>query len=205
MVETLGWRDREPRRDLFDAMHADRKRVFVDWLGWDVPHRDGLEMDAYDDEHAVYLVAVDATGGHLGSVRLLETERGHILADLFPTLCDGPVPRGPRIREITRMCVSPGCPPDDRLAVRKALATALVRHAHATGLEGYTAVTDLGFMSRVVAAGWKCRALGLPSEIGGQPVAALMIQIDQASIAELRSAGTYEEGRGLLRPAAVAA
>lgn len=41
--------------------------------------------------------------------------------------------------------------------------------------------------------------------IGGESVAALMIEIDQASIGELGGAGRYEKGRGLLRPAAVAA
>lgn len=205
MVEMLTGRERERRSDLFASMFADRKRVFIDWLGWELPHRNDMEIDRYDDEHAVYLIVVDAFGRHLGSVRLLDTERDHILADLFPGLCEGEVPRGPGIREITRMCVSPSCPREDRLVVRRTLATALVRHAHATGLDGFTAVTDIGFMSRVAATGWRCRALGLPAQVAGEPVAALMIEIDHGSIGELRQAGTYEEGGGLLASTAVAA
>ena len=191
MWEVLGTGDRERRGFLFESMHRDRKRVFVDWLGWDVPHQGGLEIDRYDDDAAVYLVEADPlTGLHRGSVRLLRTDRDHILADLFPDLCEGPVPRGPDVREITRMCVSPDCAPDDRRDVRRMLATMLVRHAVSNGIRGYTAVTDVGFLSRVAAAGWRCRALGLPRIHGAQTIGALMIDIDAASLSELRSSGT---------------
>jgi acyl-homoserine lactone synthase len=191
MWEVLSAADREVRGALFESMHQDRKRVFVDWLGWDLPHHGGLEIDAYDDAAAVYLVEADpVTGLHRGSVRLLRTDRGHILADLFPDLCEGPVPRGGRIREITRMCVSPDCAPEDRRDVRRMLATMLVRHAVATGIERYTAVTDMGFLSRVAAAGWRCRALGLPRTLGGQSIGAMMIEIDGSSLSDLRASGT---------------
>lgn len=201
MWEVLGTADREARGALFESMHRDRKRVFVDWLGWDVPHVDGLEIDGYDDDRAVYLIEADpVTGLHRGSVRLLRTDRGHILADLFPDLCEGPVPRGEGLREITRMCVSPDCAPEDRRDVRRMLATMLVRHAVATRLVGYTAVTEVGFLSRVAAAGWRCRALGLPREHGSTTIGALMIEIDAASLGDLRASGTLldaEAPRGL--------
>lgn len=186
-------------------MHVDRRRIFVDWLGWELDLENGRERDRYDDADAVYIVVTDGGDGHLGSVRLLPTERAHLLSDVFPHLCEGDIPRGPAIREITRMCVSPDCAPEDRVVVRRAIATALVRHAYAAGLAGYTAVTDVEFMSRVAAAGWRCRALGLPVRHGLQTIAALMIEIDDASMSELRSAGVYEEGRGLAGPVPVAA
>ena len=84
------------------AMFAARKRVFVDLLKWDVPVLAGqYEVDQFDDPHATYLVLTDADGAHLGSARLLDTERQHILDTLFPELSDEAVPSGPRIREIT--------------------------------------------------------------------------------------------------------
>lgn len=198
MWEVLGADDRERRGALFESMHRDRKRVFVDWLGWDVPHCGGREIDRYDDDDAVYLVDADPeTGFHRGSVRLLRTDRDHILSDLFPDLCAGPVPRGPDIREITRMCVSPDCAVDDRRDVRRMLATMLVRHALSTGIRGYTAVTDMGFLSRVAAAGWRCRALGPPRVHGSGTIGALMIDIDADSLGDLRASGTMlaEDGR----------
>jgi acyl-homoserine lactone synthase len=196
MIETLTLGDRPTRDALFDQMHSDRKRVFVDWLKWEVPHSGGQEVDRFDDEHATYLVVRDdADGRHLGSVRLLETERPHILSELFPGLCQGGVPRGPLLREITRMCVSPDCPPDSRLHVRRTLVGALARHALAAGLIGYTAVTDVGFMARVASVGWRCRALGLPEQtLGGESLAALLIEIDDDTVDAIREAGAYVEG-----------
>ena len=194
MWEALTTADRETRGNLFDSMHSARKKVFVDWLKWDVPHQGGFEIDQYDDDRATYLVHTDEeTGLHVGSVRLLRTDGGHILADLFPHLCDGPVPRGERLREITRMCVSPDCPADRRRDVRRMLATAIVRHAVATGLAGYTAVTEIRFLSRVVAAGWRCRPLGLPQPHGATVIGALQIDIDAGSLGDLRTSGTLLE------------
>jgi len=74
------------------TMFEDRKSVFVDLLGWDLPVLDGrLEIDGFDDEHATYVIVSDDSGDHLGSARLLPTTRRHILGSLFPTLCvDGP-------------------------------------------------------------------------------------------------------------------
>src|SRR3546814_6800436 len=62
------------------AMFEARKRVFVDLLGWDVPVLAGrFEVDQFDDVHARYLVLTDRQGSHLGSARLLDTRRPHIL------------------------------------------------------------------------------------------------------------------------------
>ena len=92
--------------EVLRAMFAARKEIFVDLLGWDVPVLDGrFEIDQFDDEHARYLVATDPDGRHLASARLLPTTRPHILADLYAPLCDGAVPRGPHIYEVTRFCL----------------------------------------------------------------------------------------------------
>ena len=90
------------------AMFAARKRVFVDLLKWDVPVLDGsYEIDQFDTPAATYVVLTEADGEHRASARLLETGGPHILADLFPQLCCGPVPRGRDTREITRFCIDP--------------------------------------------------------------------------------------------------
>ena len=66
------------------AMFEARKRVFVDLLGWDVPVLAGrFEVDQFDDPHARYLVLTDSDGRHLGSARMLDTTRPHILGELY--------------------------------------------------------------------------------------------------------------------------
>lgn len=59
-------------RPLLQSMFADRKRLFVDLFGWDVPVVDGnYEIDQFDNVHTVYLIASDENGGHAASIRLL--------------------------------------------------------------------------------------------------------------------------------------
>lgn len=194
MIRILTVADRSRWPTAFESMHADRKRVFIDQLKWNLTHLAGLEVDQYDHGDAVYIVVLDdETGLHRGSVRLLRTDQPHILGDLFPTLCAEAPPRDPAIREITRLCISPDCPPSARVQVRRMLMSALVRYAAAARLTGFSAVTDVAFMSKVAATGWRCRPLGLPKQFDGLDLAALFIDIDDSTVELLRRAGTWVE------------
>lgn len=163
---------------MLTAMHAARKRVVVDLLGSPVPRDGSYERDAFDDEEAVYLVVRDPiVRGHLASVRLLRADRPHILGDLFPQLCEGEVPRGPDIREITRFCFAVGIGRAARLAACNHLVRGLVEYARHSGVRFYTAVAEIGWLSQILAAGWDVRPLGLPQCIGGCLLGALKISI----------------------------
>jgi acyl-homoserine lactone synthase len=175
-------------RGMFQA----RKRVFVDLLKWDVPVLDGrYEVDQFDDAHALYLIVTDRNGHHLGSARLLKTERPHILDTLFPQLCAGEVPIGSRVLEITRFCLSRGETAGARLLVRNRLVTALVAHALARGVTTYTGVAELGWLQQILAFGWSCRPLGLPRQIGASLLGALRIDIDETTPALLARTGVW--------------
>jgi acyl-homoserine lactone synthase len=116
-------------------MFEDRKSVFVYLLGWDVPVLAGrFELDQFDDEAATYIVIADEAGDHLGSARLLPTERPHILGTLFRELCAGPPPAGPAIMEITRFCLSRRRRAAERLQVRNELVSALAWYALEAGI-----------------------------------------------------------------------
>src|SRR5690242_15918105 len=107
------------------SMFRARKEVFVDLLGWDVPVIDGqYEMDEFDTEHATYVVLSDRSGAHLGSARLLPTDRPHLLDTHFWQLCEEPAPCGPSVAEITRFCLSRNCSAAERRSVRKRLVSA---------------------------------------------------------------------------------
>ena len=179
-----------PPDGVFQAMFAARKAVFVDLLRWDVPVLDGrFEIDQFDDEHARYLILTDLDGGHLGSTRLLPTERPHLLDSLYPELCEGAPPRGPAIFEITRFCLDRRLRARERRAVRDALVAALVGHALDHGIERYTAIAELGWFQQILAFGWHCAPLGLPRVVGGQTLAALEIRITADTPALLAAAG----------------
>ena len=171
-------------------MFAARKAVFVDLLKWDVPVVDGsYEIDQFDDEHATYLIVADAAEHHLASARLLPTLRPHLLDSLYTTLCDEPPPRGATIFEITRFCLDRSLSARARRAARDTLVVALVDHALAHGIEGFTAIAEIGWFQQILAFGWRCTPLGLPRVCDGRMLAALQITIDAATPRQLAAAG----------------
>lgn len=179
---------------LLTAMHRERKCVFVDLLKWNVPVVDGeLEIDEFDDANAIYLIVCDPSDGnrHLASMRLLRTDRPHILGDIFPELCDGPVPRSSSIYEVTRLCMSPRRRKTDRLDLRARLACGIVEFALLMGIRAYTAVADLSWLNQLLVAGWDCTPLGLPQNYDGAHVGALRIDVTANTLRQLRANG-YE-------------
>ncbi|HEX7822005.1 MAG TPA: acyl-homoserine-lactone synthase [Sphingobium sp.] len=180
---------------VLDGMFRDRKRVFVDLLKWDVPVVGDHERDQFDDEYAEYVIICDPiTGAHEGSMRLLRTDRPHILGDLFPMLCEEGAPRGPQYRELTRLCLSPRLKARHRLRVRNRLFTSLVEYGLMTGIIGYTGVAEMGWYQQLLALGWRCTPLGLPQKIGQDTLAALLAHVEVDTINLLRAAGTYDSG-----------
>ena len=192
MVELVNAENKLAHTRLLKRMFEDRKSIFVDLLKWDL-RNDGLqERDQFDDSNAEYLIVTDpGRRDHLASLRLLRTDRPHILGSLFARLCDGKVPSGPDIREISRMCLSPRHRGPERVRYRNLLASAMTEYALLTGIRGYTGVADMGWLSRVLSAGWRCEPLGMPRRVGGAMVGAMMIHIDADTIRRLQVSGKY--------------
>lgn len=176
--------------EVLRAMFAARKEVFVDLLGWDVPVLgDRFEVDQFDDEHAIYLVVTDPAGRHLASARLLPTTRPHILADLYAPLCDGEVPRGPSIYEVTRFCLDRHIGAKQRRFARDRLVVALAGFALAEGIGRYTGVAEAGWLEQILAFGWRARPLGPLRAVRGRKIGALAIEIDDETPRLLARAG----------------
>ncbi|UYV16607.1 acyl-homoserine-lactone synthase [Porphyrobacter sp. ULC335] len=176
---------------LRQMFHA-RKRVFVDVLGWDIPVIDGIyDIDQFDTPDATYIIITDELGRHRASARLLHTDLPHILGDLFPCLCDGPVPRSPKLREITRFCIEPELPARERRLARNQLVSALADHALDCDLSGYSAVASRTWYGQIAKFGWRCSRLGPPCEINGEELVGLHIGIDAQTPADLASRGIY--------------
>ena len=136
MLRLIDRRNLEEFPDLVRSMHRDRKRLFVDIFRWELSHKNGEERDAFDDDDASYLVLSDDTDRHIASIRFLRTHRPHLLDTIFPELCDAAIPRGPDIREITRLCLP--LRKRDRIAARNILARGIIDYAAIAGVTSYT-------------------------------------------------------------------
>jgi len=192
MIRILDGFDGPGHDPLIDAMLRDRRRIFVDLLKWDVPVvRGEFEIDQFDGERAVYCIATDGGGNHLGSIRLLPSDRPHILGTIFRELCLGDVPRDASIWELSRGCLSPDLAASERLGVRNLLTTAVVEYAIWRGFTAYTCIADFTWYGQILMLGWDCWPLGPRRKIGRSMTGALQIDIKPSTPDQLRNAGTF--------------
>jgi N-acyl-L-homoserine lactone synthetase len=169
-------------------MHSDRKQVFVDRLNWSLPARGSwLEVDQFDNDFAVYLLALDG-GRHQGSVRLLPSTCPTMLASLFPGLCPDGVPEGEEVWEISRLVTSPrDASGASVLKLHRLLALALIEFALLNGIRRYNLVAEARRVPALLAIGWTVAPLGLPTWCAGEELQALQVRIDDETLERVRA------------------
>lgn len=171
-------------------MHHDRKRVFVDQLGWQLPSAGSwLEVDAYDNEYTVYLIVCAGGGGrHLASARLLPTTRPHMLNTIFADLSEGGPVTGDDVWESSRFTIAPtGMRGTEIMRLSQYLALAHVEFALLNGITRYTMIGETHRVATVVAMGWRVRPLCLPRDIGdGKKIVSMEVTIDEDTLPMMR-------------------
>lgn len=169
-------------------MHHDRKQVFVDRFGWRLPAKGSwLEVDQFDDDYAIYLLARSPEGRHQGSVRLLPSSRPHMLSTLFSHLCPAGVPSGDDCWEISRLVTNPADATGNTvLKVHRLLALALVEFALDNGIARYTLVAESHRVPALLSVGWRVTPLGLPTTVEGELVQALQIELEPETLRDMR-------------------
>lgn len=192
MIHVIDYCPRAAEQPLLRSMFADRKRLFVDLFGWDVPVVDGkYEIDQFDAAGAVYIIAADDAGRHEASLRLLPSTQPHILDTLFPHLCPVGVPIGETTWESTRLCLPQRHGAERRRALRNALISAMVDVALARGIERYTGVIPDPFRREVLAMGWQAEPLGPAVRIPGGPIGAFLVHVRPDTPERLAWTGVY--------------
>lgn len=170
-------------------MHHHRKQIFVDRLGWDLPSRGSwLEVDEFDNEHAVYIMVTSSDGSnHLGSVRLLPTNLPHMLSTLFADLCPGGAPAGKGIWEISRLVATPeGADGRNILRIHRLLAHGIVEFGLLNRIDRFILVADSHRMPALLSIGWRVLPLSLPTHHGDSLIEAAEILVDQNSLDHIR-------------------
>ena len=182
------------QKPLLRSMYTDRKRLFVDLFGWDVPVIDGqYEMDQFDNAETVYLIVSNHEGGHAASIRLFPSNQSHMLGTLFLHLCPLGVPVGDTTWESTRLCLPQRHGAERRRLLRNMLFTAMVDVALDRGIERYTGVVPDQFRREVLAMGWRAEPLGPAVRIPGGPIGAFLIHVGADTPERLRWTGVYAD------------
>ena len=170
-------------------MHRDRKRVFVDQLGWQLcAPGSWLEVDQFDTDYTVYLIACSPHDDrHVASVRLNPTTRPHMLDTIFADLCDGGPLIGPTVWESSRFTIAPvGLRGVEVMRLSQYLALAHAEFALLNGITRYTMIGEVHRVATVVSMGWPVRPLCLPRECDGNRIQALEVTIDEKALSAMR-------------------
>ncbi|MFZ0500188.1 MAG: acyl-homoserine-lactone synthase [Steroidobacteraceae bacterium] len=153
-------------RRLFQAdlieMYRQRKTVFVDRAGWKIPVVADQELDNYDREGTIYLLAKEELEGPLlASARLLPTTRPHLMGDLFSAACRDALPRGPTVWEVSRFCTTPDLPSRGiRLALLWEIICGVMETALLFGIDRVIFAANRALLPLALTCGWEAGKLG---------------------------------------------
>ena len=166
--------------------HAEyRYRVFVEKLGWDLKTHDGLEVDQFDRDDTLYVVALDADDDVIGTARLLPTTQSYLLAEVFPQLLGStPPPCSPQVWELSRFAsVDFDTPARNALAqfsspTTVGLLQATLRAAAQRGAERLITVSPVGIERLLRNLGVSAWRAAPPRDIDGRKLVAMYIAVD---------------------------
>lgn len=175
-------------QEAFRLRHA----IFVEEMGWSALRRpDGLETDRFDTEDAVHMLLYEGKE-LIGYQRLLPTTKPYLLPEIYPHLCDGPMPSSPSIYEWTRFAVLPGHR-GERGGLGLAgtrLVLSFVEWGLANGVDAVVVEVALGNLLKFTQSHFMPLPLGLIQKIGAEEVIAILAQFDERT--RTRLAGALE-------------
>jgi acyl-homoserine lactone synthase len=170
--------------------HRARHKVFVDRRKWkELQRKDGLEIDEFDNEDAIYLICL-SEGRVAGGVRLHSTAGPTLLSEVFPHLVTRcPLPRSYDIMDATRLFVLPSRRERSRFSAEGAiLYYAQMEYLLLQGMRGFTFVSHLELVEHAVALGWRVEPLGVPKMVAGRLCVASFIHADENALQYARAA-----------------
>ncbi|MBS0535052.1 MAG: GNAT family N-acetyltransferase [Proteobacteria bacterium] len=173
--------------DILESYHRIRHDVFVKERGWKAIERtDGRDIDAYDHDNTVHLIAIEGDRV-VGGERLTPTTSPHMLNEVFPALAAiKGVPIGDSIWEGSRYFVV-----RERRVGRTdcMLLAALQEFALDEGITHYSIVIETWWLPRLHEAGFVVRPLGLPTLIENQWALAAAIDVGASNLEQARALG----------------
>jgi N-acyl-L-homoserine lactone synthetase len=179
-------------RRLFEAdlieMYRQRKATFVDRAGWKIPVVADQEIDCYDSEDTIYLLAKEELDGPLlASVRLLPTTRPHLMGDLFPAACRDAPPHGPTVWEVSRFCTTPELPGRGfRLGLLWEIICGVMETALLYGIDQVIFAANRALLPLALTCGWDASKLGETLRDENDEITAAAAMIGTAGLRRVR-------------------
>jgi acyl-homoserine lactone synthase len=155
------------------------------------PNHTASGIDHFDGDDAVHILAIEK-GRLCAASRLVPTSKPHRLGDALPHLAAvRGVPRDPAVYEWTPALAVPksaDAQPDDCHAQAVGAVTcAVVEYCLAENIHALSSVIDARSLPRFHEMGWIVRPLGLPEQVDGEWVLAVVMPIDASMLQATRA------------------
>jgi acyl-homoserine lactone synthase len=184
MIHAISSANRHLYRDVLEQHFRLRHEIFVEERKWETLRKpDGREIDSYDDEDTVYLLALEGrrvVGGH----RLYPTTKPSMMSEVFPhRAAVRGCPADPLVWEWSRYFVVR----DRRDGIPNLqLMAAVQEFCLDQSIAQVSAIMETWWLPRFHDAGFVVTPLGLPALIEGAWTMAAVIDMRQETLAALR-------------------
>ncbi|MCK1618693.1 GNAT family N-acetyltransferase [Bradyrhizobium sp. 159] len=180
MIHVISAANRHLNEDVLEQYFRVRHEIFVEERKWESLRKpDGREIDSYDNEDAVYLLALE-NRRVLGSFRLYPTARPTMMSEVFPHLAAvRGCPSDPLVWEWSRFFVS-----RERRdgAFNLQLMAAAQEFCLDQGIERLCLVMETWWLPRFNDIGFIVTPLGLPALMENSWTMAATIEVSQGSL-----------------------
>lgn len=183
-ILVVNWSNRKLYEKQLEQHFRLRHDIYVVERKWQALARPiNIEMDAFDTEHAIYLLAVDSRGDVIGGSRLVPTSQPHLLGNVFPHLANGTPPRAPDIYEWTRFFIAfPYRTAGTSAQLAGEVLCGLLEASLQLGTRKISVVCEAFWPERLRALGWKVEVLGDRLRIEDCEIVGALIEVTQAAL-----------------------
>jgi acyl-homoserine lactone synthase len=187
-IHIVDWIVRDRYADHLERYFRIRHEVYVEKRRWGAIARPiGMEIDAFDTRDAIYLLGIDERSNIVSGARLVPTLKPHLLADVFPVLAPGGVPRAADIFEWTRFFVVPELAETGRSSKAAGVVLCGLLEACLTlRISKLSVVCEAFWPERLQALGWEIAVLGDVLNHPDGDIVGLLIDVTDEALASTR-------------------
>ena len=188
MIRIVQGHQDEFKRHELEQVWRLRHEIFVEEKGWNALRKpDGREIDQFDDEHAVHMLAWKDRE-LVGYQRMLPTVRPHLLTDVYPQLCEFDPPRSSAAWEWTRYAVRRDFRSRGRMLspVANYLLSAIVEWGLEKNINSIVVEMNPLWMLRLVQLQFRVVPLGNCQKLDGEEVLAVLAHFDRRALLKLQ-------------------
>ena len=189
MIHVISAANRHLYEDVIEAHYRIRHDIFAGERGWKALTRpDGREVDAYDNQDTVYLLAMEGER-IIGGNRLYPTLKPTMMEEIFPHLTIRGIPSGPTIWEWSRLFA---IKERRESKLHFELMASLHEFCLDEGITELSGVMETWWLPRLQQLEFTVHALGLPALVENQMTMAARFVISSETLEHIKSMANIE-------------